>query len=130
MSQTLAQLTRLIAKIFDSVHLCNKTCLKSFNISSLCSTGIIISSTGSCFTILSSFDLVTTPAILFPINSSVLWTTFLEAVFKAYSPVSNNYFLYFLSNDGNPYPLTYFLVLGSIEYCRIAKLRDHVISIY
>ena len=54
----------------------------------------------------------------------------LGAVFRASSPVSNNRFLYFLANDKNTYPLTYFLVLGSIEYHRIAKLERRVISIY
>ena len=47
---------------------------------------------------------------------------FLEALI----PVANNCFLYllekFLANDKNPYPLTYFLVLGAIAY--------RVISIY
>ena len=62
------------------------------------------------------FDLVTASAILFPINSPVLWNTFLEAVFKESGPVFNNYFVCFLANDKNPYPLTYFL--GSTEYCR------------
>ena len=47
---------------------------------------------------------------------------FFEAVFKESSPVSNNFFLYFLKNDKSPYPLKYFIVLGSIEY--------HVISVY
>ena len=67
--------------------------------------------------------------MLFPINSPIasaaLWTTFLEADFRASSPVfvavSNNCFPYLLDiffvNDKNPYPLIYFLVLGSIEYC-------------
>ena len=50
-------------------------------------------------------------------------TTFLEAVFKESSPVSSNCFLYFLENDKNLYPLTYFLVLGSTEYCCIAELE-------
>ena len=80
------------------------------------------------------FDFTVSLVILFPINSLVasaaLWTTFLEAVFRAYSPalvaVSNNYFSYlldsFLSNEKNPYPLTYFLALGSIE--------QRLISIY
>ena len=58
------------------------TFINLFNILSLFSDGIIISSTGSCFTILSSFDLVTASAILFPKNSPALWTSCLEAVFK------------------------------------------------
>ena len=77
-----------------------------FNISSLFSAGIIVSPTGACFSILSSFDLVNASAILFSINSRALWTTFLE----------DHCFLCFLANDKNTYPLTYFLVLGSIEY--------------
>ena len=86
----------------------HNTCFNSFNISSLFSGGIIIYSTGSCFTILSSYKLVTGSAILFPNNSPVFWTTFLEAVFKESNPVSNNCifyiaFLYFLANDKNPY---------------------------
>ena len=83
------------------------TFLNLFNILSLFSGEIIISSTGSCFSILSWLDVVTAPAILFPKISRAL---------------SNNCFLYFVVNDKNPYPLTYFLVLGSIEY--------HVNSIY
>ena len=83
---------------------------------------IVISLTGFVFTILSSYKLVTASAILFPKILPALWTTFSEAASKESSPVSNNCFLYFLSNDKNPYPLTYFLDLGSIEY--------HVISIY
>ena len=63
------------------------------------------------------------PAILFsidsPVASAALWTTFLETVFRASSPVSNNCFLYllekFLANDKNPYPLTYFVVLQSFS---------------
>ena len=74
--------------------------------STLFYSGIIIFSTffvfSSGFTILLSFELVTASAILFPKNSPVLWPTFLEIVFKEYSPVSNNYFLYFLANDKNP----------------------------
>ena len=30
---------------------------------------------------------------------------------------------FFLANDKNPYPLTYFLVLGSIEYCSILFIK-------
>ena len=44
----------------------------------------------------------------------------LEVVFTPSNPVSNNYFSYFLANDKNPNLLTYFLVLGSIEYCIIS----------
>ena len=68
--------------------------------------------------------------ILFPINSLALWTTFLEVVFKESSHVSNYCFLYFLANDKNSYPLTYFLAVGSIEYCHIAKLEERFISLY
>ena len=56
-----------------------KTFLNLFNISSLFSGGIIITSTGSCFSILSSFDLVTAYEILFPKYSPALWISFLEA---------------------------------------------------
>ena len=66
--------------------------LNLFNIYSLFSGGIIISSTGSVSTILSSYELVTVSAILFPINSSVLWTTFVEAVVRESGPVSSNFF--------------------------------------
>ena len=55
-------------------------------------------------------------------TSDVLWTTFSAAVFAASIPVFAavfNFFLYlsdrYLANDKNPYHLTYFLVLGSIE---------------
>ena len=108
----------------------NNTCLNLFNTSSLFPSGIIVSPTGSCFTILSAFYLVTASAILFPKNLPPLRTTFLEAVFTASSPVSNNCFLYFLANDKSTNPLTYFLVLGSIEYHCITNLEDRVISIY
>ena len=90
----------------------HNTLLNFLNISSLFSGGIIIFSTGSCFTILLSFDLATVYEILFSINSTALWTTFLEASI----PVPNNCFLYFLVNYKNPYRLTYSLVLGFIEY--------------
>ena len=98
--------------------------------SSLSSSGIIISSTGSYFSILPSFHLVTASETLFPINSPVLWTIYLEAVFRTSNPVSNNCFLYFLVDKKNLYLLTYFLVLCSIEYRRIVKLEERVISIY
>ena len=92
------------------------TFLNLSNISSFFSDGIIISSTGSCFTILSSFDLVTASVIFFPIDSPALWANFLEAS----STISISCFLYFLANDKNPYSLTYFLVLGSTEYRQIS----------
>ena len=50
----------------------HNTFLNSFNISTLSSSGIIISSAGACLTILSSFNLVTASAVLFPNNSPVL----------------------------------------------------------
>ena len=110
------------------------TCLNSFNFSSLFAGEIIISSTSPKLSSGTGFGFTILSAILFPMNSAVasvvLWTTFLEAVFRASSPVlvavSNNCFQYlserFLANDKNPYPLTYFLLLGSIE--------KNVISIY
>ena len=95
---------------------------------------LITSKISSYISILSSFDLVRVAKVFditracnfVPKNSPALWTTFLEAS----SPVSNNCFLYFLVNDKFSYPLTYFLVLGSAEYHRIAKLEESVISIY
>ena len=48
-----------------------------FNIFTLFSGSIVISSTGFVFTILLPHSLVTASAILFPKNSAVLWTTFL-----------------------------------------------------
>ena len=81
------------------------TFLNLFNVSSHFSGGIIISWTGSCFSISSLFELVrylrSSTALYmhsFPINSHVLWTTFLETS----SPVSSNRFSYFLANDKNP----------------------------
>ena len=55
--------------------------------------------------------------------SAALQTTFLDEVFRASYPIfvaaSNTFLLYlldrFLENDKNPYPLTYFLVIGLIE---------------
>ena len=83
-------------------HFYINTCLESFNIASLYSCGIIIFSTGFCFTILLSHDLGSASVVLFPINSP----------------------------DKNPYLLTYCLVLGSTKYCHIAKLEVRVVSIY
>ena len=54
--------------------------LNLFNVLSLFSGGMIISSTGSCFKILSSFDLGTASAILFPKNSPALWATFFGSI--------------------------------------------------
>ena len=99
----------------------------SFNNFSLFSAGIIISSTFLEFSL--NYMFLFHSFVLFQISYCVcnfifykftccftcFMDYFLEAVFKAYSPVSNNCFLYFLENDKNPYPLTYFLVLGSIE---------------
>ena len=53
-----------------------------FSISSLFSGATIISSKGSSVTVLSLFDLFTASAISFPKTFPVLWTTFLEAIFK------------------------------------------------
>ena len=100
----------------------------SFNISSLFSDGINISSIFLKFSSITGFVFTFLLAILFPINlpvaSAALWTTFQKTVFKASSLLFNNWFLYlldkFLENDENPYHLTYFLVLGSIEYCVIS----------
>ena len=58
-----------------------------------------------------------------PVASAALWNTFLEAVFRASSPVlvaaSNHFFPYlldrFVANYKYLYTLTYFLVFGSIE---------------
>ena len=80
----------------------SNTYLNLFNVSSLFSGGIIISSTGSCFTILLSSKLVAVSAILFLKNSPALWTTFLEVVNIESCPASNNCFLYFLANVKNP----------------------------
>ena len=57
------------------------------------------------------------------VASATLFASFFVTVFRASSLVlaasSNNYIPYllerFLLNGKNPYPLTYFLVLGSIE---------------
>ena len=83
------------------------------NICSIFSSGIIILSTALCFSILLLFNVVIASVILFPKNSPGLWTKCLEA----FGPVSNNCVLYFFANNKNSYPLTYFLVLGSVKYC-------------
>ena len=57
-----------------------------FDIFSLFFDGIMISTTGPCFSILTLFDLVIASAILYPQYSPVLRTTFLEAS----NPLSNN----------------------------------------
>ena len=95
-------------------HFCNNF-LNFFSISSLFSGGIIISSTGSCFSILLSLDLAADSTIFFTKNSPALWTTF----FEASSPVSIIFYI-FLQMKKNPYHLTYFLVLGSTGYCIIS----------
>ena len=86
MSQTLIQLNHLEIKTFYSIPFDN-TCVNSFNISSLCSSVMIISSTFLEFATGTGFGFTTLSAILFPINSPValaaLWTDFLKVVFKA-----------------------------------------------
>ena len=79
------------------------------------------------------FDmLVVLSAILLPTKSpvayAVFWTALCDAVFIAsladFLAVSINFWLYlllkflpmFLAKDKNPYPLTYILSHGSIEY--------------
>ena len=125
------QLNPLITLIFYGVPFYNN-CLNSFNISCLFSSGITISSIflelaagkGFGFTILSAILFVSEFDSL--VDSADLWTTFLETVLRTYSLVSvalsNNFFPYllntFLANDKNQYPLTYFLVLGSIVFCK------------
>ena len=92
--------------------------LNLFNISYFSSGGAIISSRGSSLTILSSFDLITRPAILFTKSSPAFCKQFLDYLCLYQIIV----FLYFLSIDKNPFSwiLTYFLILVSIEYCRIS----------
>ena len=92
--------------------------LNLFNILSFSSGGTIISSRGSSLTILSSFGLITRPAIIFPKNSPAFCKQFLDYLCLYQIIV----FLYFLSIDKNPFSwiLTYFLILVSIEYCRIS----------
>ena len=103
-------------------HFYNNSCLNSFNISSLFSGGIIISLAASCFTILLPFDLVTASTILSSKNSPALRTVFWK--------VLKNLVLYRIIVYKNLYHSPYFLVLGSIEYRRIAKLKERVISVY
>ena len=93
----------------------SNTFFNLFKISPPFSGGIIISSTGSCFSILTSFGLVRLCKFI-----TYKFTTLWEPVFTAFSPVFNNCFSYFLANDKNPYPLIYFFVLGYIEHRRIS----------
>ena len=91
------------------------------------SSEIIISSTFLESTSDSGFGFTILLAILFPINFPIalaaLWATVLEAVFKtsshAFVAAFNNFFPElldtFLVNDKNPYPLIYFIVLGSTD---------------
>ena len=100
---------------------------KTINFKTLFPGGTIISSTFLEFSAGKGFGFTILPAILFPIDSPVpsaaLWTTFLEVVFRASSPVlvavSNKCLPYlldrFLANEKNPDPLMHFLVLASIE---------------
>ena len=100
-----------------------KTWINSFNISTICTDGIIFSSTLFELSLGTDFVFTISSAILFPINSFValaaLWTTFLVAVFKAWCPIYVGAFIncllylldIFLRNDKNPYPFTCFLFL-------------------
>ena len=100
--------------------------------------GIIISATGLVFTILSLYNLATASTVSFlknlPVASAALLVTFLEVFIPVFVAVSNYCFRYLIekvqANNKNPWPLTYFLVLGYIEWCRVAKLKERVISIY
>ena len=56
------------------------TCLNSFNTSTYLPGGIIISSTFPEFSSITCLGFTILSAILFPKNSPVLYTTFLEAV--------------------------------------------------
>ena len=99
------------------------------------SFGVSDSSFASLFC--NSFDnffetLVTLSAFFFTIKSlvasAVFWTALFEAVFIAsavdYFALSIGFWPYlllkfllmFLAKDKNPYPFTYFLFIGSIEY--------------
>ena len=91
--------------------------LNLFNISYFSSGGAIISSRGSSLTILSSFDLITRPAILFTKSSPAFCKQFLDYLCLYQIIV----FLYFPAINKDPFPwiLTYFLILVSIECCRI-----------
>ena len=110
------------------------TCINSVNISCFLSEGITVSSTFLQLSLGASLGFTILSAVFIPIHSpvasAVLWTYFLEAVFRTsslvlvaafniFSPYLSNRFL---TNNKNLHPLMYFLVLGSIE------LR--VISIY
>ena len=105
--------------------------LRSSIIFCLFSGGMYISSGLFVFSFSFSFVLpieVILSAILFPIKSpvasAVFYTTLLEAAFAVSIPVfvavSINFLLYlspnFLAKGKKPYPLTYFLNFGSVEY--------------
>ena len=87
---------------FDAVELFNNLDILQYSIFiilfSIClifllfSGGIIISSTGSYFIILSLFDIFVVSGVLFSKYSPALWITFLEAS----NPLSNNVFYIFL----------------------------------
>ena len=91
------------------------------------SGAIITSSISFKFSLGGAFDFTILSAISFPKNSPIasaaLCATFLITVFKpsnpAFSAVLNNCIRYlldkFFPNDKNPYPLTHFVILGSIE---------------
>ena len=121
-------------KLCSSDNPSTMTPINLFNISCLFSDRTTTPSTFHEFTSRTGFRFIISSAIFFPINSpvapAVLWPTILEAAFAASSPtfarVSNIFFFCicqrFLANDKNPYPLTYFIVLGFIE--------ERVISVY
>ena len=127
-------------QVFCDIRFHN-TCLNSFNISCLFPSGITISSTfleftsdlGFDFIIFSVFHLLLIP--LLPRLSYAL--IFLGEVFVACSLVFQQYpiifFLYlldkFLVNVKNPYSLTYFLVLDSVEQNFLEVSRKISISI-
>ena len=70
-----------------------------------------------------SFHKFFTSFINSPVGLTVLWTTFLKSVLAVSNPVFvevfSKFFLYlldrYLTNGKNPYPLTYFCTIGSIE---------------
>ena len=102
------------------------TFLNLFNISCLFSSAIIISSANLDFIRFLNIIFVWLSYFvcnLISYKSICFIDHFLEAVFTASSPVSNNCFLYYLANDKIPYLLTYFLVLGWIEYWVISIIN-------
>ena len=109
------------------------TSLNLLNISSLFSSEIVISSTFLRFSSGSQFYHRMTyllPLQFYLLKIYILYgLLLLEVVLKESRPVFNDCFSCFLAIQKNKFPLTSFLLLGSIQHRCISKLEEGVISV-